>query len=69
MRTHACIIKDAGGALQLHNRLGLVRKLNTVRSWLQRDSIPAEYWRPIADQGLATLDELATAAAVRTRAA
>jgi hypothetical protein len=64
MRTHADVIRDAGGALKIHDRLGLVRKLRTVRSWATRDSIPSHYWRPLADQGLATVDELATYAAL-----
>lgn len=65
MRTHARIIKDAGGALAVHDALALTDKLNMVRSWFQRDRIPAQYWRPLADRGLATLDELATYRASR----
>lgn len=67
MRTHSDVIKDAGGALIIHNRLGLIRKLRTVRSWATRDSIPGEYWRPLADLGIATVDELATYAHTRER--
>lgn len=69
MRTHSQIIRDAGGALKVHDLLGLASKLNTVRSWYQRDKIPDEYWRAFADRKLATLDELATHAAVKARAA
>lgn len=66
MRTHSDIIRDAGGAQALHAQLGLARKLNTVRSWVQRGSIPAKHWRALADRGFATVDELATGAATRT---
>jgi len=59
MRTHSDVIKDAGGALVLHDRIGLVRKVRTVRSWAWRDSIPSEYWRPIVEAGFASYGELA----------
>jgi len=36
--------------------------IHTVRSWMQRDSIPPEHWLALADAGLTTLDELALAA-------
>lgn len=62
MRTHAEIIKDAT-APAVQGRLGL--SLHTVRSWAQRDSIPADQWKPLADAGFATLDELAEAATAR----
>jgi hypothetical protein len=65
MRTHADIINDAGGAAALHDKLGLLGKIHTVRSWGQRDSIPADQWKAIADAGLATLEELAEAAALK----
>lgn len=64
MRTHASIIKDTS-AQTVHDRLGFTDKLHTVRSWQQRDSIPAEFWKAFDDAGLATLDELAKAAAER----
>lgn len=33
--------------------------IHTVRSWIQRESIPAEHWKLFADRGWATLEELA----------
>lgn len=65
MRTHADIIRDAGGPVAVHDGLGLEAKQHTVRSWLQRDSIPADHWKACALAGFATLDELATAAAAK----
>jgi hypothetical protein len=68
MRTHAEIIRDAGGPQKVRDRLGLdPKKFETVKSWFVRDSIPAEHWRRLADEGLATLHELAVAAEARSR--
>ncbi len=36
-----------------------------VRRWVDSDSIPAEWWKPLADAGVASLDELAAAAQTR----
>lgn len=63
MRTHSDIIRDAGGARAVHDLLGLIDKIHTVRSWVQRDSIPPEYWSRLAALGVATTDELAAAVA------
>jgi len=68
MRTHAAIIKDAGGVRAFHDALGLTGKVHTVGSWRQRDSIPADHWKAIADLRFATLEELAEAAATRQAA-
>jgi len=65
MRSHAQIIRDAGGYQALYKRLHWNGKVETVKSWALRDSIPGEHWRALADQGLCTLDELATWAACR----
>lgn len=68
MRSHADIIREAGGADRVRQLLGFPsNRLETVKSWTVRDSIPAEYWRAFADLGICTLDALATAAAVRGR--
>lgn len=68
MRTHADIIHEAGGAAKVRARLGLEpNKFETVKSWFVRDSIPSEYWRRLADEGLATLHELALAAEAKGR--
>ena len=61
MRTHSQIIKDAGAA-KVQALLGAETSIHTVRSWVQRGSIPAEHWKVLADKRLATLDELASAA-------
>lgn len=65
MRTHETIIRDAGGHAPVHDRLGLKGQEEMVKSWTVRDRIPQEYWRAFADQGMCTLDELATAAALK----
>lgn len=41
---------------------------NTVHAWKRTESIPAPYWKAIADAGVATLEELAEAAAARRAA-
>ena len=60
MRSHSDIVKAAGPA-DLADKLAL--PIHTVRSWMQRDSIPPEKWAWFAEQGHATLAELATARA------
>lgn len=64
MRTHSEIVSKAGP-----DKLATLRKvsLHTARSWAQRDSIPAEHWQALVMAGHATLEELAAAAATRTR--
>jgi hypothetical protein len=66
MRTHTEIVNAAGA-----DRLAGLRRvsLHTARSWAQRDSIPSEHWADIAQAKLATLEELAAAAAMKTRPA
>lgn len=61
MRTHTDIVKAAGQPEAVGTALGVSR--HTVRSWIQRDSIPADHWITFAAQGWASLDELAKAAA------
>lgn len=66
MRTHSDIartISANGTAAQL---LGVSR--HTIRSWIQRGSIPADRWVQIVSLGWATLDELAQSAAARKAA-
>ena len=65
MRTHRTILSDFGSGPQLADRLAL--SLNTVGSWRQRDSIPARHWRALEALGVATVDELAGAAARAAR--
>ena len=62
MRSHSQIIRDVG-AETVADRTDT--SIHTVRSWAQRDSIPAVQWAWFASQGHATLEELATYAAQR----
>jgi len=61
MRTHKQIIDDAGGAGAFHDKLGLDGKIHTVRSWAQRNSIPADHWPDVVRLRLASLKELTEA--------
>lgn len=62
MKTHKQIIQSAG-AQSVIDRASLAVTIHTVRSWQQRDGIPAQYWAALDSSGIATLAELATAAA------
>lgn len=66
MRTHHQIISDVGGYRALAERLG--QPAERVRFWERRRTIPPEQWKAISDAGLATLEELAEAAAERAAA-
>lgn len=66
MRTHSQIIKDAGGVAVVATAVRV--SPNTVKQWARLSSIPAPYWRVVADHGFATLDELADDAAAKARA-
>lgn len=65
MRTHLQIIADAGGYRALAEKLG--EAPNRVRFWVRRESIPHNKWKAVADARVATLEELATAAAMDAR--
>lgn len=65
MRTHSQIVAAAGKPEAVAIRRGV--SVHTVRSWTQRDSIPAEHWAGFAREGHATLDELAEAAEAKRR--
>lgn len=43
--------------------------VHTVRSWIQRESIPAEHWKLFADNGWGSLEELAETVKPRERKA
>lgn len=66
MRTHEQIITDANGPSALARIVGV--DAGTAKKWRQGDSIPAPYWEAIAEAKIATLDELAAAAATKQRA-
>lgn len=61
MRTHSEIVRGAGSPEMIAEARGV--SIHTVRSWVHRDSIPAEHWAGFASAKWATLDELAQAAA------
>jgi len=63
MRTHLQIIQDAGGYQAVAQKVDLPK--SQVRFWERRGAIPDRYWKAVADAGLATLEELAEAAAAR----
>jgi len=67
MRTHREVIRDAGGVTAFARKLSLSPKAATVQSWWQRDSIPNQYWLLVAQLELASLPELALAAAAKRR--
>lgn len=66
MATHQEIIQTAGAA-NIRDILGL-ESVHTVRSWAQRNRIPAEWWPDLAVAGIATLDELRSSARPRKNA-
>lgn len=68
MRTHQQILKDVG-PVNVPSRLGREDlKVWTIRSWAHRDSIPGEWWSAFARAEIASLEELAEAAARKTAA-
>lgn len=64
MRTHAQIVAEAGGYQALAVKLGLSSE--RVRFWERRGSIPADQWPAVARARVASLTELANAAALRS---
>lgn len=67
MRTHRQIIQKHGASRLVRDLQGVGVRVNvtTPQRWADRDSIPGEYWATLADLEVATLDELAAAAASR----
>lgn len=63
MRTHRDIIEGAGGPSAIAKATGA--EPGTAKQWKRLDSIPAAYWAAIDASGIATLRELAEAAANR----
>lgn len=64
--SHREIIARTGGPAALGRLIGV--DPNTTKAWNRLDSIPAAHWQTIANEGAATLDELADAAARRAAA-
>jgi len=56
MRDHPEIVR-AAGVEAVAAATGA--SIHTVRSWVQRESVPAEHWKLFADKGWASLEELA----------
>jgi hypothetical protein len=70
MRTHRQIIQEHG-ASRLRSELGdrgVQLSATAPQRWADRNSIPGEYWRAIADLDIASLEELAAAAAASAAA-
>ena len=62
MRTHAQIVNEAGvDAVAADRNVSI----HTVRSWKQRNSIPAEHWNGFVRNQWAAFEELAKAAEQR----
>jgi hypothetical protein len=66
MREHDEIVRMAG-VEAVAEATGA--SIHTVRSWIQRSSIPAEHWKLFADHGWATLEEMAETVRPRERKA
>ena len=56
MRDHGTIVRAAGVEVVAE---ATGASIHTVRSWIQREGIPAEHWKLFADREWATLHELA----------
>ena len=62
MRSHTEIIRSVGeGAIADLTDAPIF----TVRSWIQRDSIPSKHWALLVNESHCTADELMAAAAKR----
>lgn len=59
--SHREIITRGGGPAAIGHKIGV--SPNTTKAWSRLDSIPAHHWQALANAGVATLDELASAAA------
>lgn len=66
MRDHAEIVRAAGVEAVAE---ATSASIHTVRSWIQRESIPAEHWKLFADHDWATLEEMAETVKPRERKA
>jgi hypothetical protein len=66
MRDHPDIVRAAGVEAVAD---ATTASTHTVRSWIQRGSIPAEHWKLFADKEWATLEELAATVKPRERKA
>lgn len=71
MRSHTEIVRTFGAvALARHlNAKGFAVQLSTPQRWADRGSIPGQYWNALAEDEIATLEELARSADSRTEPA
>ena len=70
-RSHSQIVRDYG-ASELHRLLvsrGFDLSPFAPQKWAERDSIDGAYWQALDEAEVATLEELAAAAAARKSAA
>ena len=56
MHTYSTIVRAAGKPEKLALALGV--SIHTVRSWIQRGSVPKNQWPAFVNKGWATFDEL-----------
>jgi uncharacterized protein YjcR len=64
--THSDIVRHAGRPDDVAQSLGV--SVHTVRSWIRRNSLPAEHWAKFEREGWATTRQLAAAADVHRAA-
>ena len=62
------ILPNIKSAETIAQQLG-IESPNTVIGWRRRNSIPPEYWQRLSENGIATLEELAAAAAQKRESA
>ncbi len=60
MRSHAQIVKAAGPVETVAEQRGV--SVHTVRSWIQRNSIPSDQWNAFAGDDVELLREIAVSA-------
>lgn len=67
MRNHATIVRDYGAQalFRLLKSSGFDVHPSTPQRWAERSSIPGEYWAVLAENEIASLEEMAAAAATR----
>jgi len=63
MKTHSQIVKEAAAPEVVAKVCGV--SVHTVRSWIQRNSIPADKWVDLTRANWTTLEALAQAAAAK----
>tara|TARA_Y100001951_G_scaffold105173_2_gene120411 strand:- start:1575 stop:1793 length:219 start_codon:yes stop_codon:yes gene_type:complete len=67
MQTHADIVRKAGSPEDIAKARGCSE--HTVRSWIQRESIPPEHWPWFVEQGIVTFEGLSELRPARKSAA